>query len=140
MNKRGLLGGGPGGGPRQPLSFLLGTILLVFGLIPLLASFNVIGFTIPYSPAGVILWVLAAVGGLILLWDAISEQMPTGIESKLRMLSLVGAVILLAFGIIPILYFFGVIGFNLPDLAAIIINVLFTVNGLLLLYGGTKQF
>jgi len=33
------------------------------------------------------------------------------------MLSLVGAVILLAFGIIPILYFFGVIGFNLPDLA-----------------------
>ena len=66
--------------------------------------------------------------------------MPTGIESQIRLASIVGTLVLLAAGLIPILNEFGVIGFALPEFSGIIMNVMFTVAGVLLLYGTTKQF
>ena len=139
LHNKKAIGGGMGG-PRQPISGLLGVIFLILGVIPLLNTFGILGFTIPITPVGLILWILATIGGLVLVWDALTEKMPTGIESQLRMASLLGALILLAIGVIPILNSFGVIGFSLPELADILKNILFTVVGVLLLYGATKQF
>ncbi|MBI2664327.1 hypothetical protein HYX10_03225 [Candidatus Woesearchaeota archaeon] len=132
--------GGGVGGPRQPVSGILGLIFLALGLIPLLHSLGVIDFTIPLVPTGLILWVLAAIGGLVLLWDALSENMPTGIESQLKMASLIGGLLLLAIGVIPILNNFGVIGLTIPNIGETIINGLFVLVGVLLLYGAAKQF
>jgi|SRR3989338_3595772 len=143
IGKKALFGPGGGmGGPRQPISLLLGLIFLAFGVIPMLNSFGVIGFTIPIVPTGILLWAIALVGGVVLLWDALSEKMAVagiGIESQMRMANIIVALVLLAIGIIPILNNFGVIGFNLPEFADIIRHSLFIIVGVLLLYGGTKS-
>lgn len=127
-------------GVRRPVSFLLGLIFLAFGLIPLLNAFGVIRFEIPFNTVGLILWILATVGGIFLLWNVLNQRMSMGVASHLRIASLVGALIILAIGIIPILFQFGLIPFNLPDFVSIIHNVLFTVVGVLLLYGAARQF
>ena len=138
FDKKGLFG--PGGGPRQPLSLLVGLIFLVLGVVPLLNNFNVIAFAIPINPIGILLWILATVGGVVLLWDAISEKMPTPIESKIRLASLVTAIVLLVIGVVPILTNFGVISLILPTPVGIIKDILFTVVGVLLVYGASKSF
>jgi hypothetical protein len=48
--------------------------------------------------------------------------------------------VLLAFGLIPLLHSFGVIGFSLPAFAGIILDVLLTIAGFLLLIGGFQGF
>jgi len=106
----------------------------------LLNSFGILPFTIPISPVGIVLWILAMIGGAVLLWDAVVESMPTGIESQLRIASLIGGLILLVIGLIPILNSFGIVPFALWPIADIIKNVLFTLVGVLLLYGAAKQF
>ncbi|MAG15844.1 hypothetical protein CMO88_02180 [Candidatus Woesearchaeota archaeon] len=141
LSKKAIFGPGGGvGGPRQPISGVLGLLFLALGIIPLLNTFGVIPFNIPPVPHGIILWVLAVVGGAVLLWDALIENMPTGIEGQLRMASLIGGLILLVIGIIPILNHFGILGFGLPSFIDMIKNVLFTIAGVLLLYGAAKQF
>ena len=74
-SRKALFGGPGGGGPRQPISILLGLAFLTLGIMPLLNNFGVIDFNIP-APAGMVLWILAAAGGLVLLWDAMSEKNP----------------------------------------------------------------
>ncbi|MBI2580433.1 hypothetical protein HYV85_01355 [Candidatus Woesearchaeota archaeon] len=129
------------GGPRKPISLLLGVVFLAFGLIPLLNQFKVIGFTIPALPS-LVLYVLSIIGAVILLWDAISEgmSMGMGMSQMLRPATFVMAIVLLAIGLIPLLNSINVIGFGLPALAATIVNVLYVVTGALLLYGGTQGF
>jgi hypothetical protein len=126
------------GGPRKPISLLLGLAFIVLGGLPLLNRFGVLSFTIP-PIGGIILWVLAVVGGVILLWDAISENMAMmGLSQQMRMASIIGGLVLLAVGIIPLLHSFGIIGFDIPEFAAVVQHVLFVVFGALLIYGGTQ--
>jgi hypothetical protein len=129
---------GMGGGPRKPISLLLGVVFIALGIVPLVSPF---GLTLPIVPQGIVLWIVATVGGLILLWDAMSEgMMAIGITAQVRMLSIVGGLVLLAVGLIPLLAGLGVIGFGLPAFAEVIIQVLFAVDGFLLLYGGMQGF
>ena len=128
------------GGPRKPISLILGLVFLVFGGLPLLKNFGVVDFTISGIPQ-VVLHILAVIGAVILLWDAISENMAMmGFAQMARMATFVVALVLLAIGLIPLLYSMGTIGFTLPALAAVIVNVLYVVTGALLLYGGTQGF
>jgi hypothetical protein len=128
------------GGPRKPISLLLGLAFIILGGLPLLNKFGVLSFEIP-PVTGVILWVLAIVGGVILMWDAISEGiMAMGITQQIRMASIIGGLVLLAVGIIPMLHSFGMIGFDIPVFAAVVQHVLFVVFGVLLIYGGTQGF
>ncbi len=139
QNKKAFFGPGVGG-PRKPISLVLGLAFVILGVIPLLNYFGVIGFSIP-AITGIILWILSVVGGVILLWDAIDENMAImGFGQQVRMASVVGGLVLLAVGIIPILNTFGIIGFTIPAVAAIIQNVLFALFGALILYGGTQGF
>ncbi|MBI2549877.1 hypothetical protein HYV83_01710 [Candidatus Woesearchaeota archaeon] len=128
-------------GPRKPISLVLGLVFLAFGLIPLLNSMKVIGFSIPTLP-NIVLQVLGIIGAVILLWDAISEGMTAmmGFPQMIRMATFVMALLLLAIGLIPLLNSMNVIGFGLPALAAVIVDVLYVVTGALLLYGGTQGF
>jgi hypothetical protein len=126
-------------GPRKPISLLLGLAFIVLGLLPLLNQFGVVGFSLPVLPA-VVIYVLAIIGALFLFWDAISEQMSAimGITQQVMFATFIVGLIALAFGLIPLLYSFGVIGFSLPTLGETIINILFTAVGTLLLFGGTQ--
>ena len=38
------------GGPRKPISLIMGLVFLAFGGIPLLNQFGLVGFTIPVLP------------------------------------------------------------------------------------------
>ncbi|HLD97539.1 MAG TPA: hypothetical protein VI934_04300 [Candidatus Nanoarchaeia archaeon] len=127
-------------GPRKPISLLLGIAFLAIGGIPLLKSMNVIDFTIPPLPQTVF-HVLGIIGAVILLWDAISENMAMmGFAQMVRMATFVMAIVLLAVGLVPLLHSMGTIGFTLPTLAGTIVNVLYIVTGGLLIYGGTQGF
>ena len=139
LGKKGFIGGGMGmGGPRKPISLLMGLVFLAFGAIPVLNGMKVIGFSIPPFP-NVILHALSIAGAVFLLWDAISENMARmGFPQMVRTATFVVALVLLAVGLVPILHGMGVIGFNLPSLAAIIVNVLYVITGGLLVYGGTQ--
>ncbi len=128
------------GGPRKPLSLISGFVFLALGLIPLLNKFGVIGFDLPLSPVGIFLWILATAGGIILLWDAISENMAMGLQQQARIATLVVGLAMLAIGLIPVLHSAGAIGFSIPPIAETIKNILFVVVGALLLYGGTQGF
>lgn len=128
------------GGPRKPISLIMGLVFLAFGGIPLLHSMKVIGFSIPVLPQ-TILYVLSVAGAVFLLWDAISENMAMmGFAQMARMATFVMALVLLAVGLIPLLHSFGVIGFALPEFASIVIETLYIVTGFLLIYGGTQGF
>ncbi len=129
------------GGPRKPISLLMGIIFLAFGLLPILHTLGKVGFTISGIPQAV-LHVLSIAGAVFLLWDAIAEGMSAmmGFPQMIRMATFVMAIVLLAVGLIPLLNSMGVLGFSLPVLATIIINSLYVVTGLLLLYGGTQGF
>lgn len=128
------------GGPRKPISLVMGLVFLALGGIPLLNSMNVVGFTIPVLPQ-TILYALSVVGAVFLLWDAISEGMAMmGLPQMIRMATFVMALVLLAVGLIPLLHSIGTIGFTLPEFAAVVVNTLYIVTGFLLLYGGTQGF
>lgn len=128
------------GGPRKPLSLISGFVFLALGLIPLLNSWGVIGFSFSL-PLGIIFWIVALVGGIILLWDAIGENMAVmGMQQQVRIATAIVGLVMLAIGLIPILNGMGAIAFNIPPMAEMIKNILFTVVGALLLYGGTQGF
>ena len=137
LNKKGQ---GMMGGPRKPISLIMGLVFLAFGGIPLLNSMKVVGFTMPVL-SQTILYALSVVGAVFLLWNAISEGMAMmGFPQMLRMATFVMALVLLAVGLIPLLHSMGTIGFTLPELAAIVVNTLYIVTGFLLIYGGTQGF
>lgn len=128
------------GGPRKPISLVMGLVFLAFGGLPLLNTFGIVGFSIPPLP-NTILHILSIAGAVFLLWDAISENMAMmGLPQMIRMATFVMALVLLAVGLIPLLHGMGTIDFNIPDLAQIIMNALYVVTGGLLLYGGTQGF
>jgi hypothetical protein len=123
---------GATGGARKPVGIILGLIFMAFGILPLLKTYNIISFSLPGFPQ-LVLWVLGVVGGILMLYDAIKEGQE--MHKKLMIPTLVLALILLAFSIVPILNMFNVVSFALPVLGATIIEVLFALSGLLLIIG-----
>ena len=128
------------GGPRKPISLVLGIAFLAFGAIPLLNTLGRISFALPALPQ-VVLYVLSVAGAVFLLWDAISENMAMmGFAQMARMATFVVALVLLAVGLVPLLNTLGVISFQLPSLVGIVSDVLYLATGGLLIYGGTQGF
>jgi hypothetical protein len=139
MNKRGQMMMGMMG-PRKIGSLVLGFLMLALGVIPLLHNMNVIGFTIPGLPE-MVLWVLALVAGILLFWDGFSEAMGAfGMMQMVMFASYALAIASLALGIVPILYNMQVISFSFGTVGTAIIHMLFTIDGLLLIIGGTQGF
>jgi len=137
LGKKAMMGGGMMG-PRKPISLILGFAFLAFGLIPLLKQMGTIGFTIP-DFGNTVLHILSIFGAVLLLWDAIAENMGMmGMSQMIRMATFVMALVLLAVGLIPILHSMGAIGFTIPAMAETVMNVLYVITGVLLFYGGTQ--
>lgn len=122
---------------RKGISAILGLVFLALGLIPLLNLFGVIAWTIP-AVAGMVLWVLAVLGGLFLLIDALKEQQEA--RHALSVPSGIIGLVVLALGLIPLLGTFGVIAWGLPAFVFLATDFIFVAAGLFLLIGATQGF
>ena len=128
MNKKGQMMG-----VRKVISFVLGLVFLALGLLPLL------GVNLPPIPA-LVLWLLALAGGIYLLIDAYKERMGMGLSKFIMWLSVIVGLLILTLGLIPILNSMGVLAFALPVLGAAVVNILYTVAGVLLIIGSFIGF
>lgn len=125
--------------PRDTLSFVIGLILLAFGIIPLLNKFGAIGWNLPgflvNMPVGVLVWIVA-VAGLYILIDGFIEP-PMHIFHWLLILA---GLIMMVIGLIPILHSFGTIGFTIPGMDNLVLYwVLITLEGFGLALAGTTM-
>lgn len=122
---------------RDTISFIVGLILAAFGIIPLLNTLKVLSFNLPgfllNLPVSVLIWVIA-VAGLYIVVDGF-------IEPPMHMFHwalILGGVILLIIGLIPLLFSFKVIGFTVPFLGEnlIVYQVMIGIEGLFLAIAG----
>ena len=124
--------------PRDTISFVIGIILALFGILPLLTKWGVIGISLPgfmtNLPIQIAVWIVA-VGGAYVAIDGMIEPP----AHSLHWILIVVGVILLAFGLIPILHNFGVIGFTLGIESLMIYQIIITVEGILLIIGGLTE-
>jgi len=123
--------------PRDTISFIVGLILAAFGIIPLLNGFGVMSFNLPgfllNLPVSVLVWIIAVAGVYIVIDGVIEPPMHI-----FHWALIVGGLILLVVGLIPILYGFGVIPFTVPFLGEnlIVYQILIAVEGLFLAIAG----
>ncbi|OVE75094.1 hypothetical protein BVX95_00180 [archaeon D22] len=116
--------------PNHWISLILGFVLTALGIIPLLNAMGVIGFGLPGFMTGLFgslfgLIVLAG-AGVYLLIDSFFE------DDFIFWLTLIISLIIVVIGLIPILFNFGIIGFNIP-FGATIYQILFAIEGFLLI-------
>lgn len=113
--------------PKVIKHSLYSAILLITGTIPLLHLKGIIGFTIPSTPIIVYaLRIVIAVTGGSLLWEGIKE------DSIIRWPTIIVGASIMAMSIIPTLYNFGAITFNIPPIPNIAIYIVRILGGILL--------
>ncbi|MBR9690486.1 hypothetical protein GOV08_02265 [Candidatus Woesearchaeota archaeon] len=126
--------------PKNWSVLIIGILLMALGLIPLLHGWGVIGFGLPKFLANIIssigLYLIAA-GGIYLLIDSFME------DSTMRIVSIIVAVTVTAFGIFALLFQFGVLPWNVSFLAStvpMIYNIVFVIEGLFLFIAAFAMF
>jgi len=121
---------------RKIVSWIVGIIILVLGLIYILNKFNVISFSIPTFPQ-MVLWVLTIIGGIFLIFDAITEGSNfSSISKMLMIISFVIAILIIALSLIPLLNNLTIISFQLPEIAQLIKSIIYVLAGFFLIIGG----
>jgi hypothetical protein len=122
--------------PRDTLSFFIGLLLTAFGILPLLAKWGMVKFTIPFIgnlAVDVLIWIVALAGAYVVI-DGFIEPPAYSLH---WILILIGSILLIV-GLIPILSNLKIIGFNIP-LGDMIYRIIITVEGILLVIGGLTE-
>jgi|SRR3989344_5714913 len=122
-------------GLRSWLSLIFGLLLLAFGALPILNDFGAIDFVLPALPDFVARIVLL-VAGALLLWDA-QHEVFTG--RSWMWLSIVFGIPILVLGLIPVLYSYGYLSFNLDFIPETVYNILTAVSGIVLFFDAWKS-
>jgi len=117
----------------KTMSIVLGAIILILGLIPLLNSLKVIGFSIPALP-GIVMWILVIIGGAYIIWDVFLIN--NNFLQPAHWALVAFGVVLIAFGGIPFANQMHWIGFTLPVMAQLITSIIHTAAGATLLISG----
>lgn len=123
--------------PKGYLSAIAGLLLIALGLIPLLSTFGVIGWNLPTFMLGIIgkiVFYIAAGAGLWLIVTGFME------DDTLRLITIVLGVIILVAALIPLLNSFGVIGFSLGFLNLTVFQVIFVLEGILLIIAAFAMY
>lgn len=129
--------------PRDTISFFAGVFLTAVGLIPLLVSLKVIGWTLPGFLTNLLgqiaIWIIA-VAGLYVVIDGFIEPP----AHNLHWFLIAAGLVLFLIGLLPILFKFGVLGFNIwgafsETIRLILYQTIITVEGLLLMIGGLTE-
>ena len=84
--------------PKSLPGLIIGLIILSMGIFPLLNQFGVIGFNLPYTPAGIVLEIILALGGVYLFIMGIMEDV-----DFMKWASIIAGIIVATIGIIPLL-------------------------------------
>jgi len=121
-------------GFRSWLSLIFGLILSALGLIPILNSFNFLAWSIPSMPLYIIR-VLLIIAGVLLMWDSTYEIFQA---RAWWILSIVFGLPILILGVVPILFDYGIIGFNLTFIPDFILNIFTFLAGLVLIIDAWK--
>lgn len=121
---------GQTGDARKVFSVILGLVFLALGVIPLLNYFKVISFSLPTVPL-IVLSILALVGAVMLVIDGFKEGQSFGSTKVIGIISIIMALILIVYG----LNYFGILPFSIPAVGGLIIDILFTIAGILLIIG-----
>ena len=108
---------------------ILGLLIFAMGIFPLLNKFGVIGFNLPYTPVGIVLEILLAVGGIYLMVMGFMED-----EDFMKWTSIIAGIIVAVMGIIPLLANFG-ISIAIPFLGFLYSPFLYVIVGLLMIIG-----
>ncbi len=104
--------------------------LLVLGLIPLLFSLEVIGFT--FGEAGIIKYVVAVVvvfTARSLIMEGVKE------EGSLRWVSIIAGIIIIILSVTPSLYQLGALTFTIPSYPPLIDQIVYIIAAILLTLG-----
>ncbi|MFT4304045.1 MAG: hypothetical protein ACMXYG_05740 [Candidatus Woesearchaeota archaeon] len=111
--------------PKYWISLITGLIAAFLSGVPLLNLLGWLEWTLPFQlGSSILLWVVAATGAYLLIDSFISED-------DFMMWLLAGtAFIILAIAMIQILYRFDIIGFGIPFLDLIVLQVLFFIEGI----------
>ena len=115
--------------PKSLPGLILGLIILAMGIFPLLNQFGFISFNLPYTPAGIVLEIILAIGGVYLVIMGIMEDV-----DFMKWISIIAGIIVATIGIIPLLANFG-INIAVPFLAFLYSPYLYVIIGLLMLIG-----
>jgi hypothetical protein len=125
--------------PRDTISFFIGVLLTVVGLIPLLIFFKLVSWTLPKFmtslPFSIAVWIIA-VAGLYVVIDGLIEPP----AHNLHWFLIVAGLVLFVVGLLPLLNKFGVLGLNIPFLKNLVVyHAIITVEGVLLIIGGLTE-
>lgn len=136
MNKKGIVFTRP----RDTISFFVGLLLFVVGLLPLLLYFKILAWKLPTFmtslPFSIAIWVIAVAGFYIVIDGFIEPP-----AHNLHWFLIIAGIVLFVVGLLPLLYKFGVIGFNLGSLLSnlIVYQIIITIEGALLMVGGLTE-
>lgn len=129
--------------PRDTISFFVGVFLAAVGLIPLLVNLKILKWGLPgfiNSLLGQIaIWIIA-VAGLYVVIDGFIEPP----AHNLHWFLIAAGLVLFITGLLPILFKFGVLGFNIwgafsETIRLIIYQTIITIEGILLIIGGLTE-
>ena len=105
---------------------ILGILILVMGIFPLLNQFGVLKFNLPYSPTGIVLEIILAVGGIYLIVLSCFE------DDFTKWTGIIMGLMVTALGILPLLGNFG-ITITIPFLAFLYSPYLYAFLGITLI-------
>ncbi|MCB9359462.1 hypothetical protein H6503_06015 [Candidatus Woesearchaeota archaeon] len=117
--------------PKYWISLITGLIATFLSGIPLLNSWKLIKWNLPFAlESSVLLWVIAVVGAYLLIDSFLSE------DDMIMWISAGIAAIILILAIIQILFTLEILSFGIPFLGITALRVLFLVEGLGLIIAG----
>jgi hypothetical protein len=126
--------------PRDTISFFVGLFLAAFGAIPLLIKLGILGWKLPgiltNLPFSIAIWIIA-IFGLYVVIDGFIEPP----AHNLHWILIAGGLVLFIVGLLPLLFNFGVVPFNLGTILSkmYIYYSLITIEGVLLMVGGLTE-
>lgn len=136
MNKKGIVFTRP----RDTVSFFVGVVLFIFGLVPLLSAVGVLKWSLPgfmtNLPFNVVIWIIA-VAALYIVIDGFIEPP----AHNLHWFLIIAGIVLFVVGLLPILHNFGIVGLDMGSFLnkLIIYDALITLEGALLIIGGLTE-
>jgi hypothetical protein len=120
--------------PRRVQYIINGIILLVFGTLPLLNSFGVLSFDIYVFPIShYIIYYTVIIAGKELFKEGLTER-----NFPLQILSVCLGFIIIVMTSLPVLYKYGAISFEPPQLDIIVDLLIYIFAGFLLVIGVFK--
>ena len=121
---------------RQTFSLVMGLIFVFAGAIPILKFTILKDFSFELSSLGIFLWIVSALAGLLIVINGFNMN-DMDLQGKLRILSIIGGLVLVASSSFLLVVSLGVIALpeQILSLLQSALTAPFLIFGALLIYG-----